>query len=125
MTTSPPSARSPGHGDRLAGPAAADRHPEVEQDAGERAHPGAGDTHDVHTAEIGRAGIRSVAALRTSAAPGASQSSGRSPAWPAVVLMRRTAEAHYDLGPSAPAGAAKEADILRRGLCPHRRRRSI
>ena len=31
------------------------------------------------------AGIRSVAALRTSAAPGAFQSSGRSPAWSAVV----------------------------------------
>jgi hypothetical protein len=36
------------------------------------------------------AGIGSVAALRTSAAPGASQSSGRSSAWSAVVLKRRT-----------------------------------
>jgi hypothetical protein len=54
MTTSPPSARSPGHGDRLPGVAAADQHPAVEQDAGERAHPGAGDAHDVHPAEIGQ-----------------------------------------------------------------------
>jgi hypothetical protein len=82
----------PGHGDRLPGLAAADRDPAVEQDAGERAHPGAGDAHDVHPAEIGQCRdlIRSVAALRTSAAPGASQSSGGSPAWSAVVLMRRT-----------------------------------
>jgi hypothetical protein len=36
MTPSPSSARSPGHGDRLPGVAAADRHPAVEQDAGER-----------------------------------------------------------------------------------------
>jgi hypothetical protein len=43
----------PGHGDRLPGLAAADRQPAVEQDAGERAHPGAGDAHDVHPAETG------------------------------------------------------------------------
>src|SRR5258708_40201978 len=53
-TTSPPSATSPGHGDRLLGLAAADRHPAVEQDAGACAHPGAGDAHYVHPAEIGQ-----------------------------------------------------------------------
>ena len=60
MTTSPPSACSPGHGDRLPGLAAADRHPAVEQDAGERAHPGAGDAHDVHPAEIGQCRLNYV-----------------------------------------------------------------
>ena len=34
-----------GHGDRLRGLAAADRQPAVEPDAGERAHPGAGDAY--------------------------------------------------------------------------------
>ena len=42
-----------GHGDRVARLAAADRDAALEQDAGQRAHPGPGDAHDVHPAEVG------------------------------------------------------------------------
>ena len=66
-----------GDGERVTCLAAGDLDAAGEQDAGQGAHAGAGDTHDVHRPRSARAGTTSVAALRTSAAPGALQSCGR------------------------------------------------